>query len=597
MKLGGKILFGFLSISISMAIVGLTVNYNSTKIQTKLVEDNINTTRMVELTARIERRLYQSLVYLSAIKETSETKVGLVTIDAPNLEMLENRFFEEIGFIHQNLFVLETFLSSESADFSDNNAVLFKDRFEFYEKMSVDWLTFRKEDQAGAVMVYNTSISPYFRNNIVPVISALRAHTMEQQLTRNKALRLRLAQAKWHVQLTSLFFILVSCGIGYYLYIHIANPLRKLTQSVQRLGDGHLEERIEVTRKDEIGQLADNFNAMATNLRKRTMARDYLDNIIESILEALIVTDEQDIIVGLNKAAVKMLGYQKEELIGKHINFIYINGEFEMQTESEGFSEDVFEFSLRSKEGYLVPVLFSQSKLKNAKKEMVGKVCVATDITQQKKANERIRKSLREKDVLLAEIHHRVKNNLAVISGILQLQSYASSNQKVISALQESQSRIKSISLVHEMLYKSEMVSSIDFHHYVQELLNEIQRLHVKEGKTLNVNLTISPFSIDVNKAIPCSMILNEIVVSSYQYGVKQHDVVEITIDISTEGNRVKLFIQDDGPDFKVDESTNAKPLELTLIETLTSQLEGSYIIEKPDADGLRTVIVEFDLD
>ena len=116
-------------------------------------------------------------------------------------------------------------------------------------------------------------------------------------------------------------------------------------------------------------------------------------------------------------------------------------------------------------------MLFSQSSLINANKEMVGKVYVATDISAQKKANERIRKSLQEKDVLLAEIHHRVKNNLAVVAGILQLQSYATKNEDVITALKESETRIKSISLVHEMMYQSESVSHIQYNKYVEDLI------------------------------------------------------------------------------------------------------------------------------
>ena len=123
------------------------------------------------------------------------------------------------------------------------------------------------------------------------------------------------------------------------------------------------------------------------------------------------------------------------------------------------FEIRVFEFGLISKRGNKIPVLFSESMLINNENEVVGQVVVATDITKRKEADKKIRDSLKEKDVLLSEIHHRVKNNLAVISGILQLQGYKTKNKKVIQALSESQARIQSMSIVHEMLYQSDSLA------------------------------------------------------------------------------------------------------------------------------------------
>ena len=576
-----------------MAIVGLTVNYNAKEIQNKLVEDNIKTTRMVELTARIERRLYQSLVYLSAIKETQESQVGSLTLDAPNQEMLAKNYYEEIGLIHQNLFVLENLFFSDLQNNKENNIQLFRERFEFYEKMSTDWLLFRKEDPIGSSMMFNTSISPYFRNNIIPIISALRELAVSTQLTRNKILSERLNRANQEVLVMSVVFIFISIGIGYYLYLHIVNPLRILTVSAQRLGVGQLEGRLNVTRKDELGQLAQTFNTMASNLKKRTMARDYLDNIIESIQETLVVTDEQDIIVGLNKAATKLLGFVKEELIGKHIVFLYKDTDYNTPQAKEKAGKEMFEFELCAKNGELIPVLFSQSSLINANKEMVGKVYVATDISAQKKANERIRKSLQEKDVLLAEIHHRVKNNLAVVAGILQLQSYATKNEDVITALKESETRIKSISLVHEMMYQSESVSHIQYNKYVEDLITAIEGMQLQGSKKVKVNLMVTPFLLDANKAIPCSLLLNEIIMNSFEYSMDGSDERLIAVDIKLVGDNVEMCIYDGATHHHNVGSDFVSSLEHTLIETLTTQLEGAYRIDRKE-DGTRQIFVKF---
>ena len=579
-----------------MAVIGLTVNNNSTEIQKILVEDSINTTRMVRLTARIERRLYQSLIYLSAIKETEESQVGSLTLDAPNQEMLEKSFIDEIGYIHQNLFVLENLFSSELEGVEENSLDVFRERFEFYEKLSLDWLVHRKEDPRTSTMVYNTSISPYFRNNIIPVINSLREQAVDKQIERSKDLRSQVIENKEDTIVISVIFILISIAIGYYLYLHIANPLRILTKNAQRLGDGYLDTRLNVTRKDEIGQLGETFNTMASNLKKRTMARDYLDNIIESIQETLIVTDENDVIVGINKAAQTLLGFTKEELLGKHVFYVYRDSDVHLGMDEEIHDQEVYEFTLRSKTGDLIPVLFSQSELINANKEMVGKVYVATDITQQKRANERIRKSLKEKDVLLAEIHHRVKNNLAVVSGILQLQSYATENKEVMLALKESQSRIKSISLVHEGLYHSDSVSAIAFDKYVADLLKMIHEMYFHPDKKVNVQLNMVPFSLDVNKAIPCSLLLNEIVMNSYEFSEDGNSDKDISIAIKKNKDLIEMHIEDDGPEYSMESEDGHKPLELTLIETLTQQLEGTYTIQKPNPQGRRSVRVEFNL-
>lgn len=559
-----------------MAVVGLTANWHAKSIQTTLVEDNINTTRMVEISANIERSLYQSLVYLSAIKETEELELGSLTMDAPNLEMLTKGFYNEVGVIYQNLHSLEEYLQNRLDSIQQAQMPeleLFEDRFTFYVELSEDWLNYRDEYSEASSQVYNTSISPYFRNNIIPVISSLREKTISQQIHKNQSLRKQLSRANLAIKIMSAFFVLVAMAVGYYLYKNITTPLSWLIKSAERLGTGNLDERIELDRKDEIGKLAESFNTMASKLKKRTMARDYLDNIIEAIQETLIVTDEHDIIVGCNNAASHLLGYSKEELLGLNITQLFVDEALPLKAEVESNQQEVFEFALLTKHGESIPVLFSEGVLNNTKGELVGKVFVATDITQRKEASERIKQSLREKDVLIAEIHHRVKNNLAVISGLLQLQSYSSTNSLVIKALKESQARIQSISLVHEKLYQSDSLAYIKYDQYVDDFLNEIANMDFGLHTPLTLKAEVDQIQLDVNVAVPCSLLLNEILLNSYQSAYNKKTTGEVYITIKEIDETVHLTVETKGISI-VDRD---EKLSQSLIETLISQLHGTY--------------------
>ena len=221
---------------------------------------------------------------------------------------------------------------------------------------------------------------------------------------------------------------------------------------------------------------------------------------------------------------------------------------------------------------------------------MVGSVYVATDISERKKADELVIKSLREKEILLSEIHHRVKNNLAVISGILHLQVFESDNEQVISALKESQTRIQSISLVHEMLYHSETLSFINYRQYVKELILAIAKTHKMENKRIEVFSDVDEISLNINQAIPCSLLLNEIIVNSYKHAFNDKIEGKISVYIMKNRDSIKMVIEDDGVGFKSDFFKSTKSLGTTLIKTLTSQLKGEYKLES-GKDGVGTKI------
>ncbi len=584
MKLGNKIILSFVCISLLIVSLGVLSSWYSTTIQNHLVTNSAKTNLLVEITSNLEIGLYESLVYLSAIKESDNDLEGQTTLDEPALGLLIQQFEDQVYRIDTEFDRMYAFYESSHLLIGNEKleeANRLGERINFYTNLSKEWLILLEEDKEQANIQFNTSISPFFRNRIIPAISHLREETILYHTEEKSELSLQLERLNKTFAFAFGASVLLAVFISLYIYRSIANPLRKLRDGAQKLGQGNLDEQISIESSDEIGELASSFNDMAANLKKRTLARDYLDSIIESLQETLIVTDEKKIIVGINKAGLRMLDHTREEIIGLPVIQFYdmdSMGDTYKEKQTDG---SIFEFQLLTKEKAPIPVLFSESDLVNSDGEKVGTVCIATDVTERKKANQAIRDSLREKEVLLSEIHHRVKNNLAVVSGILQLQAYASKNDEVTKALTESQSRIQSISLVHEMLYHDYTLAYINYKIYVNDLLLAISKMYSNDEKEILLDAEVEDISLDVNLAIPCSLLLNEVIVNSYKHAFDGMKEGKICVSMKKDNGNYILSVEDNGTGFEEDELKNSKSLGKTLIKTLASQLHGDYSIAR----------------
>jgi PAS domain S-box-containing protein len=579
-----------------IAAIGITSNKYSNTLQKQLVSENATATRMVELTASIESYLYQSLFSLSSLNEVEDVGDDQITFDEPNAEMLIERFEYNIKQVHQAFDALEQVIQiNQEVEYEEINQLiaLSTERFLLYEQLSIEWLELRKEEIDPHSTFFTTSINPYFRVNILPIINELRQEVIHRQISENARLDAQIQMAGYVIIILSAILLLISVGIAFYLYRSIANPLRVLSKSAEALGAGDLEQQVEIKNEDEIGELAKSFNTMALNLRKRTLARDYLDSIIESINEALFVTDDHQHIVGCNKAALNLLKLERSALIDRPLKSVF--GQ-EFQSDISGNTHTVanLEAEVVDADGKHVPILYSSNDLKNAKNEVVGKVLVATDITQRKLANEQIRKNLHEKNILLAEIHHRVKNNLAVISGILQLQQQSSSNNQVKEVLTESQARIQSISLVHERLYQSETLANIDYSYYIKDLLRELSKSQVMQGKRIELSADVSPVKLDLVKAVPCSLLLNEIIVDRIKHAFKKGEEGFINVHLKQIDSDIVLSVSHSGSNARGFDSNPKESLGLTLIQTLIKQIHGEYSEQRSSENSTEQINIRF---
>lgn len=184
--------------------------------------------------------------------------------------------------------------------------------------------------------------------------------------------------------------------------------------------------------------------------------------------------------------------------------------------------------------------------------------------------------ALREKEVLVKEVHHRVKNNLAVISSLLQMQIWESEDGPTRQVLQDSQLRIQSISLVHEKLYQSDNMAQVNFREYVEELLEAIERTYEEAGNHIRIETDITNVEMTVNLAIPTSLILNELVTNAYKHAFNGREEGRIRVQVDRTGSGMVLEVRDNGAGLPDDFGEGQdSSLGMSLVSTLTKQLSG----------------------
>ena len=205
------------------------------------------------------------------------------------------------------------------------------------------------------------------------------------------------------------------------------------------------------------------------------------------------------------------------------------------------------------------------------------------DITERKLGEQRIQKELKEKEVLLKEIHHRVKNNMNVITSLLSLQSQKIKNKdQALAAFKESRDRIYSMALVHEQLYMSKDLSKIDMKPYIETISLKLQHAHASE-KDVALDLIVKNVLLDINHAVPCGLILNELITNAYQHAFKGRKEGNIKISFRLLKDKAyRLIVQDDGVGLpeKIDIG-KSETLGLQLIRILVDQINGELQIKR----------------
>lgn len=211
-------------------------------------------------------------------------------------------------------------------------------------------------------------------------------------------------------------------------------------------------------------------------------------------------------------------------------------------------------------------------------------ISLSLEATKRENAQKQIINSLEEKNILIREIHHRVKNNMQIISSLLSLQASTIENPEMKNMFNESQNRVRSMSMIHEQLYQRDDLSKIDFNIYVNGLIKSLFQIYTISVKKVSWKVDIDEVKLGLETAIPCGLIINELVSNSLKHAFKEGKMGEILVKMEKHDETITLIVSDNGVGLPDDFSIDAQPtLGLKLVTTLINQLDGKLDIHNKD--------------
>lgn len=304
-----------------------------------------------------------------------------------------------------------------------------------------------------------------------------------------------------------------------------------------------------------------------------------LDSFFEVSIDLMCIANDQGYFVRLSPSWEKLLGYSIEELCSEPFTHFIHKDDLEktfneMNRLNDGELTINFENRYRCKNGQYVTLSWNATP--NTSTGLI--YCTTRDITKQKELEEQLISSINEKETLLKEIHHRVKNNLQVISSLLSLQAKMNSNNENLSRLYEdSMNRIKSMSALHELFYQSLNTKRIDFKDYINKLLVDLLHSFKGENHEIQLRIVINNVFLNLDTAVPLGLIVNEIITNSLKHGIQNGENGEIYVTISKAGSKYLILkIGDNGVGHDPDKNIESgDSMGLSLIDDLTEQLEG----------------------
>ncbi len=438
----------------------------------------------------------------------------------------------------------------------------------------------------------------------------------------------------WNLLILFVVSGVVVYGLAVFLAGSISRPIVEMTEVARKIQKGDLTARNRVVSADEFGYLAETFNKMTDSIGSQIATikkvedelrqeRDTLEEqvqertaslqseleerervegvlreseerfrlLVEGVADyAIFMLDPGGHIVSWNPGAERIKGYKAEEIIGQHFSCFYPKNEIEAKKPEQeletAISEGQFQeegWRLR-KDGSRFWASVVIAALRDEDGSLQGFSKVTRDVTQRRQAEEQIKASLKEKEVLLREIHHRVKNNMQVITSLLKLQAGHFKDKEYLDMFEESQGRIRSMALVHEKLYQSGDLAHVEFDGYVKTLAKGLFRAHGVDPGKIGLKINVENVPLGLDNAVPCGLIINELVSNSLKYAFPQDKGGEIGIDLhSINGDQLELRVSDDGIGLPEDlDFRKTESLGLHLVTILAEdQLEGKVELNR----------------
>ncbi|NGP77099.1 PAS domain S-box protein [Balneolaceae bacterium YR4-1] len=347
--------------------------------------------------------------------------------------------------------------------------------------------------------------------------------------------------------------------------------------------------RVEINNEMHIQAIVRDMTKQKENERKIALRGELFTQLFQNSPIGIVMMNNENKVTMANAAFEEMFGYSFEELEGKNVDDLIVSrnkkGEAEHITDATHHGKQFNMESVRiAKDGTPLDVIIGGIPVYNEGKQ-VAIYGMYVDITERKSSEKLLQRSLKEKEILLAEVHHRVKNNLAIVSGLLQLQTFnVEEDEQLKKHLQDSQLRIHSMAIVHEMLYQSETLSEIEVSRYMTKLGEVVSDTLQPDNKNIEVTTDADEIMLNVNQAIPCALIVNELITNAFEYAFEGKQKGNIRINVHQQGKKILTEVRDDGIGLPKDfDKKKQNSLGIYLVNTLGEQLEADVDVDSGD--------------
>ncbi|GEM_PF-2852697 len=433
---------------------------------------------------------------------------------------------------------------------------------------------FLEDNKLGFIkLIYSLDLKPSDTKNIKNIILALKKQANEESIK--------------FLGLLTIVIFLISLTFALFFSSGLKKIILRLSEIAEKFGNGENSFLFPKSRSDELGKLIAAFTKMVDQRKAREeKLRESTELFHDLTLTSPIGIWRSDLegnCIYINNRSSNIIGVPINNSFGKAwLKNIHPDDKelFSQNWDNAVKNSNNFKFECRflSPDEKLTEVLGQTIFKENGTGKAVGYIGTIADITNFRTLEANLKKSLFEKEILLKELHHRIKNNLQVVSGLLHLQEENVNDPQLLNILRDSQNRILSMALVHERILESENFSQIDIEKYIRTLVNQLFSIYGSNNSNISLDIQIQVKSFDFDKSIYCGLIINELVSNSLKYAFHNNQNNQIQIHVSnTNSGKTKLTVADNGVGFSQDFSLEKNSsIGLKVVSLLVnSQLEG----------------------
>jgi PAS domain S-box-containing protein len=342
--------------------------------------------------------------------------------------------------------------------------------------------------------------------------------------------------------------------------------------------------------EDEQGNVV-KIAGITEDITEQRKIRREKETFFDLTLDLFAIADFEGNFLEVNQAFIDTLGYSRSELLSQpYLELIHPDDREETRNLLGGLGDgkpvEGFENRYRTKDGGYRWLSWRAQPGEDVV------YAVARDVTERREFEERLQTMVEEKETLLKEVHHRVKNNLQIISSLLSMQKRKISHQETLNTLSDSIHRVKTMAAIHEQLYNSNTLASVNFKQYLEDLVQRLLDVQDIDQGQVNVDLSIEPVRLDLDVAIPCGLILNELITNSFEHGSNSDTGDQINIKLfRASSETIKMVVEDNGEGFPEKFTLGSTDsIGMKVVQSLAEyELDGTIDID--NQDGARVSI------